>query len=184
MATTFLDLVRRRRSIRSYRPDPVSRALLDACLEAARLAPSACNSQPWHFIAVDEPDLKDRLARAAFSGAYAMNAFAAQAPVLVVVVRESSKYAARLGGLLRGVSFNLMDVGIAVEHFVLQAAESGLGTCWLGWFSDRGVRKILGLPARTEIAVMLSVGYPAHEPDRDSPRKPTAEFRRYNADAQ
>jgi len=120
------------------------------------------------------------LADAAFSGVHSLNAFAAQAPVLVAVVRESSKYAAQLGGLIRNVSFNLMDIGIAVEHFVLQAAEAGLGTCWLGWFSDRGVRRVLGLGRRTEIAVLLSVGYAAYEPGRDSPRKPTTEFRRYN----
>ena len=179
----FLDLVRRRRSIRSYRPDPVPRPVLDVCLEAVRLAPSACNSQPWQFIVVDEPSLKASLAEAAFSGIYSMNAFAAQAPVLVAVVRESSKYTARLGGLFRGIPFNLMDIGISVEHFCLQATEAGLGTCWLGWFNEREVRRVLGLGRRTGIATMLSVGYPAYQPGSDSPRKPTTECRRYNNEA-
>ncbi len=178
---TFLELVRQRQSVRQYRPDPVPREAIERCLEAARLAPSACNSQPWSFIVVDAPDLRYRVADAAFGGLYKMCAFARQAPVLVVVQRERSRTAAALGGLWRGVQYNLLDVGIACEHFVLQAAEEGLGTCWLGWFNAKAVRSVLALPRSTQIDVLISVGYPAEPTVRDKVRKPLEEIRRYNA---
>jgi nitroreductase len=178
----FLDLARKRSSVRRYAPDPVPRDVLAGCLEAARLAPSACNSQPWQFIVVDEPDLKHRLAEKAFSGAYAMNTFAKEAPVLVAVVTGRSTYAARLGGLLRGVQYSLVDIGIACEHFVLAAAEAGVGTCWLGWFNERGVKEVLGLPAKARVDIVLSVGYPAAPDEAGKKRKPMSEFCRYNRD--
>ena len=77
---TFLDLVRLRRSVRRYRPEAVPREALERCLEAARLAPSACNSQPWRFLVVETPELRKRIVTEALSGPYAMNAFAASAP--------------------------------------------------------------------------------------------------------
>ena len=87
----FMEIVRSRRSIRRYLPQPLEREKVLDCLEAARLAPSASNVQPWRFIVVDRPDLKDRLAREAFSGIYKASMFAAQAPVIVVVLaREGS----------------------------------------------------------------------------------------------
>lgn len=125
---SFLDLARARQSDRGYADRLVPREAVERCLDAARLAPSACNSQPWYFIVVDEPAARRRLARRAFSGVYSMNSFARDAPVLVVVVRERSKYVARLGGQFRGVQYSLIDLGVACEHLVLQATEEGLGS--------------------------------------------------------
>jgi len=177
--TDFLDLVRRRRSVRKYRPDPVPRDALDRCFEAARWAPSACNAQPWSFIAVEDADVRAALGRAAFSGIYAMNRFAAEAPVLVVVLTERSSYAARLGGWLKGTRYCLLDVGIACEHLVLQAAAEGLGACWLGWFSEAGVRRVLGLPRSAKIDVIISMGYPAGPVAAPKARRPLDDVRRY-----
>jgi len=177
---SFLDLARTRRSVRAYAATPIPHERLERCLEAARLAPSACNSQPWSFIVVDEPGLRDALGAAAFSGIYRMNRFAADAPVLVAVVTERSRYAAALAGTLRGTPYNLIDIGIAVEHFVLQAAEEGLGTCWLGWFDARGVRRVLGLSRHARVDVLVSMGYPAQEPGPAKPRRALSEIRRYN----
>lgn len=165
---SFLDLCRSRSSLRRYAAKAVPREAIDHCLEAARLAPSACNSQPWSFIVVDDDDLRPRLAEAAFSGLYSMNKFAKDAPVLVVVVTERSKYAAALGGSLRGTQYSLIDIGIACEHLVLQAEEEGLGTCWLGWFNEKAVKKLLGLPRSTKLDVIISMGYP---PDDAEPRE-------------
>jgi len=176
---SFLDLVRKRQSVRSYRPDAVPRDVLERCLEAARLAPSACNSQPWSFIVVSDPATRTRLAEAAFSGLYSMCAFAKTAPVLVAVITERSRYSALLGGLLRRVQYSLIDIGIVGEHFMLQAAEEGLGTCWLGWFNEKGVRQALGLPRTTRIDVLISVGYPADGTVREKVRKAPDEMRRY-----
>lgn len=176
----FLDLVKKRQSARKYAARPVSREIIARCLEAARLAPSACNSQPWHFIVVDNEELRNKVANAAFSGVHSMNAFAKDAPVLVIVVRERSSYLAAVGGCCRGVSFSLIDIGIACEHFALQAAEEGVGTCYLGWFNERSVKKVLGLPGSKEIDMMIGMGYPADGQERVKIRKPLDEISRFN----
>jgi nitroreductase len=159
----FTDLAKQRYSLRAYSKQPVERAKIECCLEAARLAPSACNSQPWHFIVIETPALRTKLAEQAFGGIYRMNRFACEAPALVAMVRQRSKYVARLGGQLRGVPYSLIDIGIAGEHFALQAAEEGLGTCWLGWFNEKAVKKLLGLSRRDKIDILFSLGYPKND---------------------
>jgi nitroreductase len=162
--TPFLELVSRRRSVRKYKPLPVEKEKILACLEAARLAPSACNAQPYKFIIVDEPAAKEKLAAAAFSGLHSATRFAARAAVLVVVVSQKGKLSAWLGNQVRDTSFRLIDIGIAAEHFVLAAEERGLGTCWLGWFYAKGAAKALNLPAGCKAEIMLSLGYADEAP--------------------
>ena len=172
----FLDLISKRQSCRKYADAPVPQEILERCLEAARLAPSACNSQPWRFIVVAESHLKNRLAEAAFFGLHAMNSFAKAASVLVVVVTERSKYAAQLAGSFKGIQYSLIDLGIAGEHFCLQAAEEGLGTCWLGWFNQRGVQKVLGLSRKERVDIIISVGYSKDDVFREKTRKSIGEI--------
>ena len=178
---TFLDLVKKRQSVRKYAPRPVPRQAIERCLEAARLAPSACNSQPWSFIILDDERVRNEVAEKAFSGAYKMNSFAKNAPVLVVVVTERSTYFARLGGFFRGTQYNLIDIGIACEHFVLQAAEEGIGTCWMGIFNEKAVKKILGIPREKKVDVIISMGYPATVEIREKVRKPPEETGKFNS---
>ncbi|MEI6632877.1 MAG: nitroreductase family protein [Chlamydiota bacterium] len=178
----FLDLVKERRSVRRYSPKPVSRQVIDRCLEAARLAPSACNSQPWSFIVIDDPEKVADLAPRVFGGIYSMNAFVKDAPVLVAVVTERSTYAARLGGFFKGTRYNLIDIGISCEHLVLQAAEDGVGTCWLGWFDEKALKRALGLPRGTRVDILISMGYPADDPKAEGKaRKPLDQVRKYCA---
>ena len=179
----FLDLVRQRQSTRRYADKPVPREAIDRCLEAARLAPSACNSQPWSFVVVDEPAAVRRLASVAFPALYRMNRWASDAPVLIVVVTERSKYYATVGGQVRGTQYNLIDIGIAGEHLVLQAAEEGLGTCWIGWFSAPAVQKFLGLPRGKRTDIIISMGYPADEAQREKRRETLDAIRRYHEPA-
>lgn len=174
----FLGLVKKRQSVREYKPDPIPAEVLDRCFEAARLAPSACNSQPWSFIAVTDKNLISQIAEKAFSGIYSLNNFAKNAPVIVVVITERSRYTACLGGYFRGTQYNLIDIGIAVEHFILQATQEGLGTCWIGWFNEKEIHKILNIPKRRKIDVLISVGYPASEEIRDKKRRSLDEIRR------
>ena len=155
----FLDLVKQRKSIRDFLDVPVEREKVMMCLEAARLAPSATNSQPWRFIVVDDKKLKDRLCSAAFSGVYFINSFCKKAPVIVVIISEKSKFLTRIGGMLRDTKYYLIDIGIAVEHFVLQAEELGLGTCWIGWFNEGAVKEILNIPQQKKIDVLIALGY-------------------------
>ena len=155
----LFDLLKHRKSIRDFLDRPVERKKIMMCLEAARLAPSACNSQPWKFIVVDDRQLKDKLGDAAFRGIYSMNSFCKMASVLVVVVSEKSKFLARIGGMFRGTKYYLIDIGVAIEHFVLQAEDLGLGTCWIGWFNVRAVKSVLEIPHRKKIDILIALGY-------------------------
>ncbi|HBA61256.1 MAG TPA: NAD(P)H nitroreductase [Elusimicrobia bacterium] len=178
-ASHILEVASARRSIRKYKDIPVEREKLELCLEAARLAPSACNAQPYRFIVLDEPALKKKFCDAAFSGVHSACAFAAAAPVMVLVVADTGKLTAWLGNQVQGTNFRLMDIGIAAEHLVLAAAEQGLGTCWLGWFNAKAGAKAIGLGAGKKIEILISVGYPAEAPAQ-RPRKPKEEMITYN----
>lgn len=177
---SFLELVKKRYSVRRYSGRPVAREKIERCLEAARMAPSACNAQPWQFIVVDEPGLKEKVARATFGPLAPFNKFSLQAPVLVVAVLEKSNLLAQVGGFLRKKEFNLVDLGIAVEHFALQAVEEGLGACILGWFDEKRVREILGVPSGKRAGLIITLGYPETDEIPEKKRKPVSAFRFYN----
>ncbi|MGD9782303.1 MAG: nitroreductase family protein [Kiritimatiellia bacterium] len=178
---TFLDLVRRRQSTRKYAPGRrIPREALDRCLEAARLAPSACNSQPWSFVAVDDPEKVRALAEAACTHPpYGMNRFAADASALVAVATEKMKLAARLGAQFRGVQYSLVDVGIACEHLALQAEEEGIASCWIGWFNEGAVKKALGIPRGKKVDLLMALGYAADPEIRPKSRRSLDDVRRY-----
>jgi len=125
----FAELINSRQSVRKYQEKPVEKEKLQQLIEAVRLAPSASNSQPWKLIIVDEPELKDQVARATFSKAISFNKFAPEAPVIAVLAIEKPSLITQIGGLLKQREFSLIDIGIAAAHFCLQAAELGLGTC-------------------------------------------------------
>ena len=169
--TPFQRILRGRRSIRRYLETPVESWKLRACLEAARLAPSAHNAQPWRVVVVDEPGLKAELAAAAFSGLYSVTKFAAKAPVLLVLMAKRRLVAHHLGARLQKVPYYLVDMGIAGEHVVLQAEELGLATCWLGWINYRRVRKVLRVPRKFKIVAMMPLGYAEKRPQREPPRR-------------
>lgn len=173
----FYDLIQKRQSDRRYDASrQVDRDLVMKCLEAARLAPSACNSQPWKFVVVDQPDLKEQMAEAA--AGMGMNRFATEAPVIVAVVLEKMNLTARIGSVIKDKEYSLLDVGIAVEHFCLQAAELGLGTCILGWFDEKKVKKLLGVDRR-RIPLLITLGYPAGA-TRPKSRKTLEEMSSWN----
>ena len=175
----FLDLVKARKSVRRYQDRPVARELIDQCLEAARLAPSSCNSQPWSFLVVDDPEIRDELVKKSMSGIYSSNSFVKTAPVIIVVTTELDSYMVKVGKFIRKVEYSLLDIGIACDHFTLQAQELGLGSCWLGWFGEKAVKKVLGLAKSTKIDIMISLGYPVSDRVRPKKRKTLDEIRRY-----
>lgn len=177
----LMELIQARRSVRRFTEQPVERALLLQCVEAARLAPSAENVQPWRFLILDEPAARAQLVAGAFSGVYRATRWAEKAPVLVVLFAELDLLANRLGTGLTGIPYYLIDTGIAGEHFCLQAAELGLGTCWIGWFSPGGVRRALGTPRRLRPVAILAVGYSAHTNTPEKKRRPAGEICWFNA---
>ncbi len=156
----FIDLAKHRQSTRKYSDRPVQRELIHQCIEAARLAPSASNSQPWKFIVVDNPELKQKVSKRTYSSVLKFNKFVDQAPVIIAITLEKEKTVTRLGRAIKNKEWRLMDVGIAAEHFCLQADELGLGTCMIGWFYEKEVKELLSIPKDTSIALMISVGYP------------------------
>lgn len=172
----ILELSKVRQSCRSFSSKPVPKEMVEKFLEAARLSPSACNSQPWKFIVVSSPEMHDKVAEAAFSGKYSMNAFAKKAPVIVLVARDKDKLIPAVGGFMMGTQFALVDIGIAAEHLVLAAAEQGIGTCYLGIFDEKDIKKVLKLPRNLKIELVVPMGYPENETIRVKSRKPLDEI--------
>ncbi|MEE4258305.1 MAG: nitroreductase family protein [Bacteroidales bacterium] len=155
----FLELIQKRQSDRKYTNQGVEKERLERCLEAARLAPSASNSQPWTFIVVNEPELKNKVAQKTFGPAKTFNTFAPQAPVIVALVLEKPKIITELGGRVKKKEWPLIDIGIAAEHFCLQAAEEGMGTCMLGWFDESSIKQLLNIPESNSIPLLITLGY-------------------------
>ncbi len=178
----FIDLVVKRQSVRRYLSKAIEPEKIERCLEAARLAPSASNSQPWSFIVIDEPELKNKVARQTYGNIISFNKFVLNAPVLVVFVVEKPKVITRLGSMIKKLDYPLIDIGITAEHFCLQATEEGLGTCMLGWFNARPIKKLLNVPMSKTIGLIIAVGYPpADYKVRAKTRKKLEEVVHYNS---
>ncbi|OFX28482.1 MAG: NAD(P)H nitroreductase [Bacteroidetes bacterium GWA2_31_9] len=176
----FTELSRFRQSVRKYKSQPVPKEKIEHCVEAARIAPSACNSQPWSFIIVDEPALKEKVAKETYSTLVSFNKFTLQAPAIVVLVVEKPKIIAQIGGRIKSKDYYLFDVGIAAEHFCLQAAEEGLGTCMLGWFNEKAIMKLLNIPKSRSIGLLITIGYSDEENIREKKRKSFKDIIYYN----
>ena len=173
----FTELIKQRQSARSYLPQPVEKEKIIRCLEAARLSPSANNSQPWKFIVVDDPGLRDQVAGC--SASLGMNKFTYQAPVLVVIVLEKENILSSVGGMLKDKEFCHYDIGIAVNQLCLQAADLGLGTCIIGWFDEKRLKEILDIDRKKRVPLIISLGY-SEAPVRAKSRKPLEEISSWN----
>ncbi len=178
--SNFLNLARERSSIRKFIDKPVERDKIEQCVEAARLAPSAENVQPWRFVVVDDPGVKQKLAEDAFAGVYKYTRWAGKAPVLIAICAKLDIIANRIGKQIQGTSYYLIDIGIAGEHFVLQAQELGLGTCWIGWFNEKKTRKLLCIPRNMKVAALIAMGYPDPNYKRIKPKLSLEEIIHYN----
>ena len=154
----FMDVISRRRSIRKYKPDPVPKEDIEYILEAARLAPSWANSQCWKFIVVTDPEVKEELASAG-------NDWIAQAPVIIVACADPTR-----PGTKGDQEYYMLDIGIAMEHLILAAADRGLGTCWIGAFDEATAKSALGVPENIRVVASTPLGYPAEEPGFKSRR--------------
>jgi nitroreductase len=175
----FLELVKRRQSDRAYLPDMINKDIIDRILDAAQLAPSACNAQPWRFIVVDNPELKNELADATSAKVLGMNHWTKQAPVHIVIVEEAANFTSKIGGVVKRRHFPLTDIGIAAEHICLQAPSEGLGTCMIGWFNEKKVKQLLGIPKSKRPQLIITLGYPSSE-TREKKRKPKNQIISYN----
>jgi len=143
------------------------------------MAPSACNAQPWKFIVVTDRELRAKLSEAASARLLGMNSFVSQAPLLLIVIREKANMSSRIGATVKNKDYSLIDIGITSENICLQAKAEGIGSCMIGWFDEKQVKKILGIPVSKRVELIITLGYPAKEL-REKRRKPLAEIVSYN----
>jgi nitroreductase len=154
----FKDLLLKRQSDRKYSSKKVEEEKILSCLEAGRLSPSACNSQPWSFVVIDqEPVLQQAQKRIAIMG---MNRFVKQVPVLIAIVLEKPNFTASIGSVIKDKEYPLLDIGIATNNICMQATELGLGSCILGWFDEKGLKQLLDVPESKRIPLVIALGYP------------------------
>jgi len=176
---SFLELVQHRQSDRTYLDKPVETEKIDRILEAARLAPSACNSQPWKFIVVTDPEKRLLVADATASKLLSMNHFTKQAPVQLVVIEENSNFSSSVGGWVADKHYPHIDLGIAAAHITLAATDEGLGSCIIGWCDEKKIQKALGIPKNKKVMLVILLGYSA-QPLREKKRKTKEEIVNYN----
>ena len=150
----FYEVITTRRSVRSYRPDPIPEDALGRVLNAARIAPSAGNRQPWKFILVTDEGLRRQLVPACNE-----QSFIAEAPVIIAAVCAFKTHYDESG--YPGTMFRVVDVAIALDHLTLAARAEGLGTCWIGAFSNEEVKKVLSIPPEVQVVALTPLGYPA-----------------------
>ena len=177
--TELLELMENRQSERKYLDTPVESEKIERILEAGRIAPSACNGQPWKFIVVSDREKLKEVASAALAKTLKMNTFVDQAPVLVVIIREKSNLSSRAGALVKDKDYSLIDIGIATASMAYQASAEGLGTCIIGWLDEKMIRKSLSIPKTKRVELILSVGY-TDNTHRTKVRKPPEEVISYN----
>lgn len=163
----FMEIARVRQSCRSYDEErAVEPEKIAAMLEAAQLAPSACNGQPYHFTVCRGETAKEVAKATAGLG---MNKFATQAPVLIVVSEKPYVKSAAMGAKVKGNDYRSMDIGIAVAYLTAEATAQGLGTCILGWLDDARIRSLCDLDQ--PVRLVITVGYPKDETIRPKKRK-------------
>lgn len=175
----FLNLVTNRQSDRAYLDKQVEEDKLLRCIEAARLAPSACNSQPWTFLVVNDKELKNKIADTTSNRLLPLNHFTKQAPVHIVVVKEFANLTSSIGRVIKDKDYTLIDIGIAAEHFCLQAASEGLGSCMIGWFNEKKVKSLLNIPTNKRPLLIITLGYSADKL-RKKKRKSIEKITRFN----
>ena len=168
----FMEIAQTRQSCRAYdETRAVEAEKIHAMLEAAQLAPSACNGQPYHFT-VCRGNAAQEVAKA--TTGLGMNKFAAQAPVLIVVSEKPYVKSAAMGAKVKGNDYRSMDIGIAVAYLTAEATAQGLGTCILGWLDDAKIRSLCGLDQ--PVRLVITVGYAKDETVRPKKRKELSEL--------
>lgn len=176
----FFSLIEKRESVRGYFDKAVEREEIIKIIEAARLAPSACNAQPWKFVIVDNEKTKEEVSKKLYDSRIGLNKFALTAPVFIVIIGEKRNLTSKMGELIKRKDYTSMDIGITSEHICLAATELGLGTCMMGWFEEKGIKKILNIPMNKEIHLVISLGYYENKEPRKKIRKSIDEIISFN----
>ncbi|KPK63277.1 nitroreductase [candidate division WOR_3 bacterium SM23_42] len=151
----FYEIIKKRKSVRKYKSDPIPEDVLNRILDAGRMAPSAKNYQPWHFIVVRDPEMKKKVAEACRN-----QPFMAEAGVIICGCALEKIAWGRMGNYMASWPH---DLTIALDHIILAATNEGLGTCWIGAFDEKMVKDVLGIPDDVRVVALTPVGYPAEE---------------------
>ena len=166
---TFLELAQSRQSDRSFEPGrSIEPEKLQRILEAGRIAPSACNGQPWHFTVVTGSELLPAVGKATSS--LGMNKFVKDASALVLITHEPTNFTSKLGCGIKDKDFPMMDLGIASAYITLAAEDEGIGSCILGWFDEKKIKQLTGIPEKRRLMLIIALGYAA-KPKRKKVRK-------------
>ena len=176
---TFLELAQNRQSDRAYSDKPVEPEKLERILEAARIAPSACNAQPWKIIVVSDAEKRMQVADATANKLLAMNHFTKQAPLQLVILEENANFTSTVGGWATEKHYPHLDLGILAAHITLAATDEGLGSCIIGWCDEKKVRKALDIPKSKRVMLVILLGYSA-QPLRNKKRKTKDEIVSYD----
>ena len=176
---TFLELAQNRQSDRAYSDKPVEPEKLERILEAARIAPSACNAQPWKIIVVSDAEKRMQVADATANKLLAMNHFTKQAPLQLVILEENANFTSTVGGWATEKHYPHLDLGILAAHITLAATDEGLGSCIIGWCDEKKVRKALDIPKNKRVMLVILLGYSA-QPLRNKKRKTKDEIVSYD----
>ncbi len=176
----LLDLIKSRQSDRAFDANrPIEPDKLERILEAVRLAPSACNAQPWKFIVVNDPELKNKVADCTSNKVLGMNHFTKQASVHLLIVEEKANFTSTIGSLVKKKDFPQIDIGIAAAHICLAAQAEGIGSCIIGWFDEKKLKSLLGIPSSKRVLLDVILGY-STQPLREKKRKNPEEVISYN----
>jgi len=168
----FFELAAKRESCRSYTDEKVSREDLQKMLQTAQLAPSACNSQPWRAIVVDEENSVEAIRPLLQDKISPINRFVRNVPAFIVICEGTACLSARVGGKVKNNHYASLDIGLYTAHLCFAAAELGLGTCIMGWFNEPEIKKLLDIPEHVRIRLVLAVGRSAKDAPREKARKP------------
>ena len=170
-------LISQRQSDRAFSPQRIEREVLDRIAGAALLSPSACNSQPWHLIVVDDEEKCAHVSETLTS--IGMNTWASQAAAHIIIVEECPNFTARVGGWLKNKHFPHIDCGILAANITLAATHEGVGSCIVGWFNEKHLKKVLDIPSGKRVLLDIVLGY-STQPHRNKSRKPRSEVLSHN----
>lgn len=159
--SNFFELIEKRESCRSFSNERPTKDMLMKCIEAARLAPSACNSQPWSFVVINSETLSPQVAKC--TQGLGMNKFTEVCPAFIVVCEETAKLSDRISAVVAKQYFAPGDVGLATAHICYSATEQGLSTCILGWFDEKALKGTLKLPKTKRVRYVIAIGYAASD---------------------
>ncbi|MDD3947018.1 MAG: nitroreductase family protein [Clostridia bacterium] len=165
----YFELIEKRESCRKFDGRAVEQDKLMRCIEAARIAPSACNGQPWSFILVTEDALVNAV-RDAVQG-QGMNKFCDNCNSFIVVIEEDTVLTSRIGAMIKHTDFKPIDIGIATAHLVLAATAQGVATCILGWFAEKKLKEAFHIKSSKRVKLVIALGYAASDTLREKRRK-------------